>query len=91
MASLASNIAAWAYGNESRIEQVREWQETALMTIATAGGQQVVQTSANGVSVAFASGMTNQAWFDTLTQALAILESGTLPPKKKQAIFPCDC
>lgn len=87
MASLASNIALWAYGNTARTEEVKQWFEDALLAIVSSGGKEVSQTSANSVSVSFAAGMTNEKWLNTLSDAIAILESGQFPVKRKQATF----
>jgi hypothetical protein len=88
MADLAVNIYYWALGNDARIEQLQQWYNDALMAIVASGGQQVVQSTANNVSVTFSAGMTLQAWFDTLTRTLAMLQSGQLPTKHKQVFLP---
>lgn len=91
MASLGSLLAQYAYGNETRIEQLSQWRDEAILSVASGQGKDVVQTSANGVSVAFAAGKTVESWLQSLSEALVILNTGTLPNKKKQATFPCDC
>lgn len=88
MADLSLNIYYWALGNDARIAQLQEWYDAALMSIVNSGGQQVIQSTANNVSVTFSAGMTLQAWFDTLTKTLAMLQSGVLPTKFKQVYLP---
>jgi hypothetical protein len=87
MAQLSSNIALWAYGNQLKIDQVKQWFEDALVAMTNNGGKDVVQTSANSVSVSFSAGMTNEKWLNTLADAIRILESGQFPVKRKQGTF----
>lgn len=87
MAKLSTNIAIYAFGNAERLEEVNGWYEDALRAIVASGGKEVSQTSANSVSVSFAAGLTTQEWFNTLTEAIAILQTGQFPHKRKQATF----
>lgn len=73
---LAISIAKWGTGNDSRIAQIQEWQDAALQEIVNGNGRNVVSTSANSVSVQFASGQSNSDFFNTLTAALDYINNG---------------
>lgn len=76
---LAKNIYKWAYGNDARIAQLEDWQDTALAQIAAGGGKDVVSTSGNGIAVQFSQGKTSQDWFNTLTAALGYISNNQAP------------
>lgn len=82
----ARNLYLWAKDNNTRISQLEDWQTSALEKIVSGGGKDVVNTSGNGVSVTFASGMSNQDWFNTVSAAIGYINNG-VPSNTKQGIL----
>ncbi len=77
---LAKNLYRWAKNNPDNYARLEEWLEAAITDIADGKGLQLQSTTANGVSVAFASSGTVTDWFNTLSQALSYCDS---PPVSK--------
>lgn len=85
--TLAKSLYRWAKNKDENIAKLESWLETALLEVVAGKGSQVVATSANGVSISFGSaGLTNQAWFNTLTLALQYIEQGA-PTSKIQGVI----
>lgn len=78
---LAKNLARWACRDADNRETLEGWLNDAVLAIAAGKGAQVISTAANGITVSFGSGgMTNSAWFNTLSLALQYIDN---PPANK--------
>lgn len=80
-ATAAKNLARWACLKPGNREQLEEWLDEAVASIAAGKGAQVISTAANGITVSFGSnGMTNSQWFNTLSLALQYIDN---PPSNR--------
>lgn len=75
---LAKTLYRWAKCNTDNQSQLETWLSAAITNIANGKGGSVSSTTANGVSVTFASkGLTNSQWAATISRALEMIEKGT--------------
>jgi hypothetical protein len=78
---LAKSLYIWARKNPDNYSKLENWLEDAVTAIAEGKGSQVQSTTANGVSVSFATNsLTVADWFNTLSQAIQFIDS---PPVSK--------
>lgn len=72
--TIGKALYLWAKGDEFRAEQLRDWRDEALLSIAAGKGKELQSSSANGMSMTFATGSTVLQWFEALSTAISLIE-----------------
>ena len=82
---LSKALYTWANNCDERKEQLSDWLDTAIVSIATSSGKTVASTTANGLAVSFMSNsLTLEEWVTALTRALDMLNGIGIKRKATQ-------
>lgn len=86
--SISNALVLWAGCDQTKVDQLRAWQTSALESIAEGNGSIVASTTANGVSVSFNTGkLTVGEWFAVLTEAINLIDNPTSNRTRTTARF----
>jgi hypothetical protein len=73
---LARSLARWGAKSTENRDQLEEWLDEAILSIASGKGAAIQSTAGNGINVSFmSSGMTNAEWLNVLTLAIQYIDT----------------
>jgi hypothetical protein len=82
----AYSLYIWAKDDPDRKQKLKDWLDSAIEAMGSSNGKEVINTSANGINVAFSGNVTTGEWVDKLSDALRYFEDGG-PITKTVATF----